>query len=487
MAEDINFLAGQSSLWVQPDGPNTKPLYLMCHGVGDLTEPMGDETLLYCPDPAEAGAYTVKNSFTGEPGVVTTTVVTDIRRTADYLESLGKCRFPLFIHKVCNGRRDVFTNYDRSFVLRFTRVSQRTLGNLASRTPGDENESTQTFDAAARFLSRIFNLMASRVTLAAVGDITGIAICGEDRCESACGAAEQKTDLIFVATKALAASAAAIAEVYMSENGGSFAATAADPFGAGEDIQGIVCFRVGRETTRVIVARGTTDAGNPAEISWSDDNGDIWNDVNVGSTNGEFVTNGHALAALSRYNIWLGTNLGNIYFSDDGGLTWTKQTAVPVSATPIQGISIYSPNTAFAVHSGGQVDKTNDGGETWSAATASGTAAARDIHAISPYFVWVVGTDGKFYSHDAGDSWATRDTVPTGAIEFLDEMTGIAAGSAASGVIYETINGGYDWSPLPTITNQGFLDAKILSPSLAYVSGVVSGGTGFLAKLQPVP
>jgi len=66
-------------------------------------------------------------------------------------------------------------------------------------------------------------------------------------------------------------------------------------------------------------------------------------------------------------------------------------------------------------------------------------------------------------------------------------MTGIAAGSAASGVIYETINGGYDWSPLPTITNQGFLDAKILSPSLAYVSGVVSGGTGFLAKLQPVP
>ena len=38
---DTNFLAGQSSIWVQPDGPNTKHEYLGCHGIGDVDEQTG--------------------------------------------------------------------------------------------------------------------------------------------------------------------------------------------------------------------------------------------------------------------------------------------------------------------------------------------------------------------------------------------------------------------------------------------------------------
>lgn len=487
MSEDVNFLAGQSSIWVQVDGPNTKPQYLGCHGIGDITEPLGDETTLFCPDPAAAGAYVSKNSFTGEPGSVTTSIVTDMRRISDYLEDLGKCKVPIFLHKVSCGRRDVFSNYDRSFILRGAKVTQRAIGNAASRTPGDENETTQTFDIAALALDRIFNLGPSRMTVAETEDITGISACAEDRCEGTCGASQKATDLMFAATKALSASAGNRANVLKSVNSGSFSAVAADPFAGGEDIQGVVCFKVGRNTTRVIVARGTTDGGNPAEVAYSDTDGAAWTNVDVGSTNGEFVSNSHALFAIDRYHIWLGTNLGKIYFSNDGGLSWTLQTNPAVSATPITGVSFYSPTIGYAVHTGGQVDKTTDGGSSWGAATVSGSAAATDIHAISAYFVWVVGTDGKFYTHDGAVTWATRDVVPTAAIDFVNELEGIAVGSAASGVIYETIDGGYDWSAIPLQANSGFWDVLMMSPKLAYVTGKANSGTGMLIKVTPLP
>lgn len=484
-----NLLAGQSSLWIQPDGPNTAPQYLGCHSVGDVTEPKGDETLLYCPDPAASGAFLVKNSFSGEPGAVTATIETDLRKTADYLEDIGKCGLPIYIHKVSSGRRDVFPNFDRTFILNPAKITQLALGNLAARDPANENESTQSFDLSSLSLIRAFPLEASRVSIVDTEDITGIAICGEDRCESEGSASQSAEDYIFLATKALAASAANVANVLVSINGAAFAATAADPFAGGEDIQGITCFRVGRDTIRILVARGTTDAGNAAEVAYSDDLGATWSTADVGAVTGEYVSNGHALFALDRYHIWLGTDGGYIYFSQDGGETWTAQESGVISATDVTGISFTTTDIGFAVYTGGQVAKTTDGsqsGASWAATGAvSGSAAALDIHAISPFFVWVAGSDGMFYTHDAGDTWAERGDFAVGAIDFMNELEGIAVGSAASGNIYHTIDGGYDWDTLTAISNQGFLDAIMLSSKLAYVAGVATGGTGMLAKLLP--
>ena len=485
-----NLLAGQASLWIQPDGPNTEPKYLGCHSVGDITEPFGDETLLYCPDPAQAGRFVVKNSFSGEPGAITTAIETDLRKTADYLEDIGKCGLPIFIHKVSCGRRDVFTNFDRTFVLNPAKVTSRALGALAARDPGNEAESTQTFDLTSLSLIRAFPMEAARVSISDTSTITGIAICGEDRCEGDCGASQKISDYIYLATKAVNASIAATADVLYSIKGSVFAATAADPFASGEDIHGIVCFRVGRDTIRVLVARGSTDGGNPAEIAYSDNNGGTWTLVNVGAVNGEFVANGHALVALDRYHIWLGTNLGRIYFSSNGGLTWTLQENAVISATAIHGISFTDSNIGFAVYTGGQTAKTTDGsqvGASWSATVdpTSGAASATDIHAISPFFVWVSGSNGLWYTHDAGDTWAQRETFSVGAVDFLDELQGLAAGYAASGVIYHTINGGHDWMPLDAISNNGFRDAKMVNSKLAYAAGVVTGGTGMLAKILP--
>lgn len=482
---DVSFLAGQASIWVQPDGPNTKPLYLGCHSVGDISEPFGDETTLYKPDPAQAGRFMAKNSYSGQPGAITSSITTDIRKTQDYLETVGKCRIPIFIHKVSCGRRDVFTNYDRSFILRGARITNKTLSNLAARSSTDEGESTQSFDFSPLAVDRIFNMQAARISLAEVGNITGIALCGEDRCESNCGASQKINDSIYAASGSLIGSAADKAQVWHSSYQGVFTACASDPFGAGEDIQGIVCFRIGRDTTRVVVARGTTDAGNPAEIAYSDNAGLTWNLVNVGSHNGEFVKSSHALIAVDAYHIWLGTDHGRIYFSEDSGLTWTLQEDAVVSATNIMALDFSATDVGFAVYTGGQVAKTADG-HTWGAVTVSGSGAATDLDVITPYFLWVVGTDGMFYSHDAGLTWSKRNSNAVGAIDFLNEMEGVAVGSAVSGNIWTTINGGYEWSAMTLLTNQGYLDVHMVDTTLTYITGKVQGGTGMIAKLLPV-
>jgi hypothetical protein len=484
--ESSGLLAGQSSVWAQPDGPNTEPKYLGCHSVADIAQPKGDETLLYCPDPAKAGKFKVKSSFKGEPGVITTTIDTDLRKTADFLEDLseGGCKFPFFVHKVSCGRRDVFSNYDRSFIFPQASITNAKLGKLASRNPADEGESTQSFDISDREVMRIFNLEMARISISEVEQLNSISICGEERCEGECGQKQKPEDSMFIATNHLTGSVSASADLLNSLNGGAWSVVTADPFVGGEDIAGVVCFKMGRNTTRILVARGTTDAGNTAEIAYSDDGGATWTSVDVGSTIGEYVKSGHALQALDQYHIWLGTDGGRIYFSADGGVTWTKQEDAVISSSDVMGLSMVDEEHGFVVYTGGQIASTGDG-ETWSAKTVSGSAVATDIHALSEYFVWVSGTDGLFYSMDGGDTWASRDTKNIAAIDFLNELFGIFVEGSASGGVYVTINGGYSWDALPAVTNSGYTDVKIISTKLAYVLGKVSNATGFLGKISP--
>ena len=481
---DTNFLAGQASVWVQPGGPNTKPEYLGCHGVGDVEEPQGDVTLLYCPDPGRAGKFTVKNSFQGAPGSITTSLETDIRKTADYLEGV-KCSVPLYVHKVTCGRRDDFTNFERTFVLRQSRITNKTLSNLGARSPDNEDESMQTFEFAAQELLRLFNLQANRVTIAETEHITAIAIGGEDMCESDCGSTQDYGDIIVAVTEADDYSTKA--NVIVTQTGGAPVATSNDPFAVGEDIKGALVFKVGKSTWRTIVGRGTTDAGNPMEIAYSDDFGvSAWTPVSVGVTNGEYITNSHALLGLDARNIWLGSNLGNIYYSEDAGITWTKQTTTAL-ADNIAALSFFDDTYGFALLDNGAAYKTIDGGDTWSVVTVTGGTIGYDIAALGRYFLYAAASDGMFYSHDAGTTWTKRNSYNISAFAFRNELEGLAVGAGMSGKIYQTIDGGYTWAATPTVSNNGLRDVAWVNSSLAWVGGNTHAATGFLAKMIPVP
>ena len=481
-----NFKAGQGAIWVQPDGPNTQPQYLGCHSVADVTIPKGSKTLTYCPDPARTGEFVVSGSYKGEKGAVTYTIEGVMQSTVDYLETIRSSGVPVIINKSYGGRRDTFLNFDRSFIFPGSSPSQVGMSGLLVGNPSDNKNTTTSYEMEADESIFAFKLAAARVSTTEVDSLNGIAIAGDDLSEGPWGPAQKVNDYIFVAGDIASGSAGNIANVLRSLKQGAFSATPANPFGAGYDVVGVQAFKLSAVGARVIVGLGTTVAGAPAKIAYSDDNGATWVVVTAGTVNAKFVVSNNALFALDRYHIWLGLDSGYILFSNDGGSTWVIQDAGVIASTAVAGIHFIDTMTGYCAYNSGVVAKTTDGGITWSPTSTTGSTDLHDIKVIGKYFVFVVGDDGMFYTHDGGVTWGERgDFTNITAVDFYMEMVGLAVQSGTNGNIYYTINGGYDWDILDAISNAGLNDVAIVNPTLAYVVGEASGGTGFIAKIQP--
>ena len=152
---DVYYRAGQAAVWAQPDGPNTKPEYLGCHAVGDITEPQGDLTVVRGPDKAAYGTFKVIDSYQGAPGTPTTTITTKMKKTQDALEKVRGCPCTIFVNKSSCGRADNFTNYERSFVLAKCLITGKGLTGLAVMDQNDEAPTQMTFDLGIEQLKQI--------------------------------------------------------------------------------------------------------------------------------------------------------------------------------------------------------------------------------------------------------------------------------------------------------------------------------------------
>ncbi len=491
--EEQGFLAGQSSVWLQVGGPNTKPEYLGCHEVGDVDQPAGDVTTKYCPDRRRQGEYKATGSYQGAAGPVTSTITTVVGPTADYMEQI-RCLCNLFIHKSACGRRDVFSSYDRSFILRNARVAGRGVTGLASRSPEGEAESLQTFDLSAPELVRIHKLTSGRQTIGATGDLRGIHFCNSEICEGECGPAREICEYGVAVGNSPVASVMEPGEVWITQDGGmNWAESATHPFAADEDVAAVSCFETTRDTTRILVARGTADAGNPAEIAYSDDDGATWHTVNVGSVNGQYVLDSEGLFAYDMYNIWLVTNDGYIYKSEDGGLTWTAQESGTLAPAGYNAIEFVNADDGWAVGDNNAMVKTEDGGATWSVVAGPAGKAADECEAlavISALRAWIGYSDGElWYTKNGGTTWYQRG-IPVAAtiindIAFYDDLVGYLTYNIAGpvGGMLRTINGGNDWEVVPGMpTNLGLDGLYVCDHNLAFAVGPVQGGTGVVIK-----
>jgi photosystem II stability/assembly factor-like uncharacterized protein len=481
-------LAGEGAIWVQPDGPNTTPYYLGCHTLGDIDEPRGDLNLLYCPDPSQPNLWKVNRSYKSEPGPITTSIEAALQATADYLERV-KCPFPMYVHKVTCGRMDVFDSFDRTFILGDVDITSIGLSNLTSRQPGDQEGSLQTFEIAAQSIVRGFKPTLNRVSTAVTESANKIVSAGQGICAGDCGPAEDLCDTLYAICDA---AGAATAEVMVStDRGATWAATSADPFTTDEDIQGLTVVQIDRDTHRVIVGRGSTDAGNACEIAYSDDGGATWTAVDVGSTNGEYVPNGHSIFALDRYHIWVGTDGGYIFFSDDGGATWTAQESAVIHSAAYNAIYFVDESNGWAVGAADVIARTTDGGSTWSQVTATGGAnAIQCVLPFNQYRAWVGDAGGDlYYTADGGTTWTQREFSGDGVgavndIQAYDEhlLFMVHDNATPVGRILMTINGGYSWLALTTPDNDGINSIHICEPYEAYFVGEAESSTTFVGK-----
>ena len=488
-----HFVSGEGALWAQRNGPNTIPVYLGCHQLGDVDQPEGDVELIYCPDESGPSRFKTVGSLQGAAGAITTSVTTDITDSLDELER-AKCPFTLFVHMSKSGRKDVFTNYDRTFVFTNVRITSRGLSNLVARTPDDNGRTEQSFDLSAEALMRLFTPTLTQVSVTEYSAINDITFCNDERCRTDEDTAQDYCELGFAVTDAGDASPTSAATVIYTTTGGSWTYTAADPFATDEDISGVECFALGRDTTRVVVARGEADGANPAEIAYSDDNGATWTNVNVDAGAGTtFVPARLSLFALDRNNIYAGLNNGYIYKSTDACLSWTAVESASIHSGAWNVIHFVDSNVGWVGGASNVIAKTVDGATSWSTVTGPTAMAGNAVtclFVLDRNRVWVGYDSGNlYYTIDGGTTWSERAFTGSGVgqvrdIQFWNDNLGYLATNNASpvGAIHWTIDGGYSWNALTTPTNAGLNRVYICDEWTVYGCGEVYSGTGYIVK-----
>jgi photosystem II stability/assembly factor-like uncharacterized protein len=105
-----------------------------------------------------------------------------------------------------------------------------------------------------------------------------------------------------------------------------------------------------------------------------------------------------------------------------------------------------------------------------------------DLHFIDANNGWVGTGEGRIYhTSDGGVSWALQHDDPDlyfRCIRFADAQRGFAGTLTSSAILYHTVNGGGDWTPvsgLPELQPNAVCGISIATPQVIYCVGSYSG------------
>lgn len=485
MTDSGPFVGGEASIWLQY-APNREPLFLGCHQLEEISQGKGDKTLIWCPDASGPNKFVVAGSFQGAPEPPTTSIEVVATEVADFLERMGNRRFSLIINKMHSGRRDNYTNWLRSSILTGVTITTETEAGIAFRDPDNNAPTLLTAEVSAEAWYKKFVMTAERQATSEVQNILCMAAL--------------PIEFLDDAVKAVAgchAVALGTANVRITSNsGGTWSATGADPFAADEDVMAIAYFPLTATVNRILAVR-ELDAAAALEVAYSDDGGASWTLVVVGATVGQGALGARALFALDYRHIWLVTTGGYIYFSSDGGATWTTQDAAEATVQNLNAVHFADNKNGFAVGVADTVLKTTDGGITWSLATATGSGDPLiDVFTLDSDRAWVgideaAGDKTWMFTEDGGVTWSNRTFSGSAAGEvrrsvFLNDQIGFLIHNTTGpvGTLWQTRDGGYTWEQITVPTNAGFTHLVAIDDNQVFVSGNASGGTGVFVRAR---
>ena len=253
------------------------------------------------------------------------------------------------------------------------------------------------------------------------------------------------------------------------------------PFAATEDALSAVCFAVNKDTNRWLITRGP-EAGpaNPAEVAYSDDGGYNWTAVDVEAAGTRSAADSGALFALDRRHIWFVTTGGYIFFSDDGGATWSPQSEGTITTEDLNEVHFVDENNGMAVGDAGIVLKTSDGGATWAAVTSITAVPNLNTVQVLDRNMALVGTaTGMIYmTFDGGTTWTQKYVLAGGDLTSIHAINKFViwatVNTAASlGAVIRSRNGGYSWEAITTPTNTGLNSIHGLDANRAWAVGAL--------------
>jgi len=487
MTGEIHFDAGMTALFAQPGGAGKDIVYLGCHDVESIDEPLGDYTPRFCPDPSGTNRWLTVGEEHAPPEAVTFDITEDVTGALSILRE-QKCPIPIYINLACGTRRDVFVGAVKTFIADVRKITSRTINNLLMRESSERMEATYSL-AAAPPLIEIRSLTAVTLEESETETLNDISFCSDQRCAGVCGDESELCEVGFVSASAGTAAAANI--LGTTNSGVDWASTATQPFAIVEDVVSSTCFDIDKDTSRWLVVRGTEVApANPVEIAYSDDSGATWALVDVEAADTRFANDSGALWSLDSRHIWLVATEGYVFFSSDGGLTWAPQTEGDVTAEDMNAVHFINQNVGAIAADNGIVLVTDDGGTTWATTTTvvTGTPNVYCVKIFNENKIYVGTADGHVYvTFDGGVTWESQVQVLAGAVNDIDfsnefVLWAVIDTAAPVGAVYRTKNGGTDWESITTPTNTGLNAIYACNSNTAYAVGSDAGGA-FITKV----
>jgi photosystem II stability/assembly factor-like uncharacterized protein len=174
------------------------------------------------------------------------------------------------------------------------------------------------------------------------------------------------------------------------------------------------------------------------------DGGNSWNPIAI--TDLDWV---ESVTFIDESSICYGTIDGKVFITDTLG---SVRTEVLDAESSIESLFFVDSDLGWCVEKGGKIYHTNNGGDSWNE-QFSNSEELSNIYFIDPSVGFALGrfSDTILFTTNGGADW-NKGNLPQatfwGGITFMDRDTGwIAGGTATTGVIYITTNGGISWEP----------------------------------------
>jgi len=468
---------------VAPDEAFT---FLTKVGVGAITVPKPDREARYDPHP-QAGKFRIAGFIQGEPGEGSVTLTRPLATVANFLLEQN-CPFQGLVSIPCRGGRNLFSNYWLQILLFQAQFESGEIEESVVIEPGDNDRIMTNGDLVAADVKLIYSVDGSAQTTTTTSSGYAIAVLPE-QCESECADLIRKGEVAWGALVS-AGYLAADSVIYTEDFGSTWTATSADPFDGNRNCTDVLLIPTSNDAGYRVIVAGGADPGHHAEISYSDDKGVSWTDVEVGAMNGQAI-NGLTIDYQGR--IWAIATDGMLYRSDDNGASWSLIDSSTTSED-LNEIVFYDEYTGMAVGDTNAVVVTSDGGDTWTSVT--GPAVGSDLYCVDVnYFghFYVGASDDAIYrTTDDGDNWTSVNDFGTGSIKAIDFEGDLDYGGwmvrvdgDGDGFTYRSRDGGVSWDLLDTIANSGLEDIAAVDFNEAFEIGDAHGGTTFVAHYAP--
>ena len=196
-----------------------------------------------------------------------------------------------------------------------------------------------------------------------------------------------------------------------------------------------------------IMFKGNTGfaQGNSSFLK-SDDGGASWFKLYLPFT-GQYYYSGLGIFFFNEMEGYVGTEEGEIFFTNDGGRSW--ETRMKGSWSQFRHLFFLSKHKGYAIVDWGELLQTVDGGRSWTVVDLSALGwnpRVRDILFTNDKDGFVIG-EYKFYTtSDGGKTWTESQTISgsdVAKIKFFNENLGFVY--AGNNVMYKTTNGGDNW------------------------------------------